>query len=102
MTVHVGATTSTAPNGWHFFRLFPTTVKTLGMSGTLATQVIRALDDIPAEMVTEVFPSLHSLLLLFEFGEVHPAHQFLSLRRLHGRPVTLFDVFHDPDTVEAV
>ena len=73
-----------------------------GMSGTLATQVIRALDDVPAEMVTEVFPSLHSLLLLFEFGEVHPAQQFLSLRRLHGRPVTLYGVFHDPDTVEAV
>ena len=99
MTIYVGATTSTAPNGWHFFRLFPT-VMTLGMSGTLATQVIRALDDVPAEMVTEVFPSLHSLL--FEFGEVHPAQQFLSLCRLHGRPVTLYGVFHDPDAVEAV
>ena len=72
------------------YRLFPT-VKMLHMSGRLAVQVARALDDVPGEMVTEVFPSLLSLILeSMDHKELISAEQFVSLRRLHGRPVTLY------------
>jgi len=45
-----------------FLHLF-TTVETLHVSGGLARQVSRALEDVPGEMVTEVLPSLQLLLL---------------------------------------
>ena len=79
-----------------FFRLFPT-VTTLHISGTFAAQVARALEDVPEEMATEVLPSLHTLILELETEEEEeeeelvPAEQFVSLRQLNGRPVTIRD-----------
>ncbi|KAN0130982.1 hypothetical protein V8E53_011115 [Lactarius tabidus] len=45
-----------------FFQQF-TGIRTLHIQGRLARQVARALEDVPEEMVTEVFPSLEVLLL---------------------------------------
>ena len=89
------------PQGWHddinstewlaFFRLFPT-VKTLHIFGTFAVQIARALEDVPGEIVTEVFPSLQSLISQGPDSEEPPyAEQFVSSRRLHGCPVTIFN-----------
>ena len=75
------------------FRLF-TTVETLHVSGKLAGQVARALEDVPEEMVTEVLPSLHQLLFEdnSDDGWVESAEWFTSLRQLYGHPVTVVDV----------
>ena len=73
-----------------FFQLF-TKVETLLVSGRLATQFSRALDDFPSEMVTEVLPSLHFLMLEDDDEPVSPL-QFVSLRQLQGRPVTICDL----------
>jgi len=70
-----------------FLHLF-TTVETLHVSGRLAGQVARALEDVPAEMVTEVLPSLH-LLLLDDDRRVESTDKFISLRQVYGRPVTI-------------
>ena len=69
------------------FRLFPT-VTTLKIYGCLAGQVARALEDVPAEMVTDVLPSLHSLTL-GDPKELASTTRFISLRQLYGRPVTI-------------
>jgi hypothetical protein len=89
--------------GWHpdvnstewlaFFRLFPS-VKTLHIVGMFAVQVASALEDVPGEMVTGVFPSLHSLIL--EDSKVPPStEQFVSLRQLYGCPVTVRNVLKE-------
>jgi hypothetical protein len=74
-----------------FFHLFPT-VKILHVSGSFAGQVAYALEDIPEEMATEVFPSL--LLLMFEDDDrpVESTEQFQSLRQLNGHPVMIVDL----------
>jgi hypothetical protein len=72
-----------------FFHLF-TNVETLRVSGRLATQFARALDDFPSEMVTEVLPSLQ-FLMLEDADELVSPEQFVSLRQLRGRPVTIRD-----------
>ena len=76
-----------------FFHLF-TKVETLLVSGRLATQFSRALDGFPSEMVTEVLPSLH-FLMLEDAGQLVSPEQFISLRRLRGRPVTIRDTHND-------
>ena len=54
-----------------------------------AMQVARALGDVAGEMVTEVFPTLHSLIFIsFDPEELQPAEQFASLRRRYERRVT--------------
>jgi len=73
-----------------FFRHF-TNVETLHVSGRLATQFSRALNDFPGEMVTEVLPSLH-FLMLEDDGELVSPEKFVSLRQLHGHPVTIRDL----------
>ncbi len=73
---------------WRAFLHLFTTVETLHISGRLAGQVARALEDVPAEMVTEVLPSLH-LLLLDDDRRVESTDKFVSLRQLYGRPVTI-------------
>ncbi|KAH9045912.1 hypothetical protein EDB83DRAFT_2553832 [Lactarius deliciosus] len=74
-----------------FFRQL-TTVEMLYIYGGLAAQAVRALEDVLGEMVTEVLPSLHSLWVHTSYLEpvnLKPAEQFLALRRLYGRPVTI-------------
>ena len=68
------------------FRLFPT-VKTLHVYGSLAEQVSHALEDVPAEMITDILLCLHSLIV----GDpgLASATRFVSLRQLRGRPVRL-------------
>jgi hypothetical protein len=73
-----------------FFRQF-TPVRTLRISGRLAGQVSRALEDVPKEMVTEIFPSLQ-LLMLEGDGPVGSIEQFFTLRRLNGRPMAIIDL----------
>ncbi|KAH9029654.1 hypothetical protein EDB85DRAFT_2290745 [Lactarius pseudohatsudake] len=84
-----------------FFRLFPA-VQTLHLSGGVAAYIVSALEDTadPEETVTDVFPALR-LIWLDEAIEdededdrnkpVGSIEQFLSLRRLSGRPVTIVD-----------
>ena len=70
------------------FRQFPA-MHILVASGFLAVYVAIALESITVEMVPEVFPSLH--LILIE-GEPHSsADTIVAARRLSGRPVTLVD-----------
>ncbi|KAN0137444.1 hypothetical protein V8E53_004889 [Lactarius tabidus] len=77
-----------------FFRLF-TTVETLHIVGTFAGQVAGALEDVPEEMVTEVLPSLHLLILQdHELEEPTSAQRFVLLRQLYGSPVAIGDL-HD-------
>ena len=73
-----------------FLHLF-TTVETLHVSGRLAVQVARVLEDVPGEMVTEVLPCLHQLVFADydSGGLVESTEQFVSLRRLHGHPLTV-------------
>jgi hypothetical protein len=74
-----------------FFRLF-TTVVTLHIVGALARQVARALEDVPEEMVTEVLPSLHLLILQVpNTEEPTSAQRFARLRQLRGSPVVIGD-----------
>jgi hypothetical protein len=74
-----------------FFRQFAS-VRTLRISGRLAGQVSRALQDVPEEMVTEVFPSLQLLMFEDQNGPVGSIEQFFTLRRLNGRPMTVIDL----------
>ena len=75
-----------------FFRSFPI-VKTLHVSGGLAGQFARALEDVPGEAVTEVLPSLHRLLFDNDKEWVMKhTEQFASLRQRYGRPVTIVDL----------
>jgi len=76
-----------------FFRLFPA-VKALHLSGGVAAFIASALEDTPEEMVTDVFPALNLIWLDeddIEDGDepVGSIEQFLSLRQLSGRPVTV-------------
>ena len=73
-------------------------VETLRVSGRLATQFVRVLNDFPSEMVTEVLPSLH-FLMLEDADELVSPEQFVSLRQLHGRPVTIRDTHNDVEGV---
>ncbi|KAH9165354.1 hypothetical protein EDB89DRAFT_305603 [Lactarius sanguifluus] len=91
--------------GWLAFFRQLTTVETLYIHGALATQVVRALEDVPGEMVTEVLPSLHSLWVdtgFFEPVNLKPAEQFITLRRLYGRPVTIRDGYYRDESVEGL
>ena len=74
-----------------FFHLF-TTVKMLHVSGSFAGQVACALEDIPKEMVTEVFPSLLLLVVEDDDRPVELAEQFASLHQLNGRPVDMINM----------
>ena len=74
-----------------FFHQFAS-VRTLRISGRLAGQVSRALEDVPEEIVTEVFPSLQLLMLEDEGGPVGSIEQFFTLRRLNGRPMNIIDL----------
>jgi hypothetical protein len=65
------------------------TVKTLHVSQVLAEHVGFALNHITGEMVAEVLPSLHSIYLE---GELESSvKKFVTIRRLSGRPVTVFE-----------
>ncbi|KAH9037999.1 hypothetical protein EDB83DRAFT_2524576 [Lactarius deliciosus] len=87
-----------------FFRLFPA-VETLHLSGGVAAYIASALEDTadPEEIITDVLPALR-LIWLDEATEgvgedededrnepVGSIEQFLSFRRLSGRPVTVVD-----------
>ncbi len=72
-------------------RLFPA-VEALHVSGMLAGYIASALEDMTDEMVAEVLPALHLVLLDDNYDNVKPVgstEKFLSLRQLSGRPVTI-------------
>jgi hypothetical protein len=83
---------------WLAFFSLLTNVETLRVSGRLATPFARALDDFPDELVTEMLPSLH-FLMLEDADELVSPEQFVSLRRLHGRPVTIRSTHNDVEGV---
>jgi hypothetical protein len=64
-------------------------VQTLYVSHTSARRVALALEDIPAEMVAEVLPSLHLICLAGQ--PTSSIQKFIAVRRLSGRPVTVID-----------
>ncbi|KAH9168468.1 hypothetical protein EDB89DRAFT_1991883 [Lactarius sanguifluus] len=70
-------------------RLFPA-VETMDVSrktaGYAEGYIASALEDIAEDMVTEVLPALHLLLLDDDDNKLE---RFLSLRQLSGRPVTV-------------
>ncbi|KAH9169006.1 hypothetical protein EDB89DRAFT_2073425 [Lactarius sanguifluus] len=68
-------------------RLFPA-VKAMDVHRKVAGYIASALEDIAEDMVTEVLPALELLLL---DGDDNKLGQFLSLRQLSGRPVTIFN-----------
>ncbi|KAH9013158.1 hypothetical protein EDB83DRAFT_2680383 [Lactarius deliciosus] len=70
-----------------FLRLFPA-VEAMDVDRNAAGYIASALEDIAEDMVTEVFPALELLLLDDDDDKLEG---FLSLRRLSGRPVTIFD-----------
>ncbi|KAH8994398.1 hypothetical protein EDB86DRAFT_1273185 [Lactarius hatsudake] len=70
-----------------FLRLFPS-VEAMDVDRKAAGYIAEALEDIAEEMVTEVLPALELLLL---DGDDDKLEQFLSLGRLSGRPVTIFN-----------
>ena len=78
----------------HLLHQFPT-VQTLRVSGELDGHVSLALEDITAEMVTEVLPFLDSICLAGE--RASSLKKFVAARQLSGRPVTVFnpDNFHE-------
>ncbi|KAH9020974.1 hypothetical protein EDB84DRAFT_1441629 [Lactarius hengduanensis] len=67
------------------FRLFPA-VDVMDVHRKAAGYIASALEDIAEDMVTEVLPALELLLL---DGDDNKLEQFLSLRRLSGRPVRI-------------
>lgn len=67
-------------------------IRTLHLQGRLARQVARALEDIPEEMATDVFPSLEVLLLEDQDGPVGSTEQFVTLRQLGGHPIAVVDL----------
>ncbi|KAH9013160.1 hypothetical protein EDB83DRAFT_2680384 [Lactarius deliciosus] len=67
--------------------LFPA-VEVMDARRKAAGYIASALEDIAEEMVTEVLPALELLLL---DGDDNKLEGFLSLRRLSGRPVTIFN-----------
>jgi hypothetical protein len=62
---------------------------TLHVSRDLAGHLALALEDIPAEMVSEVLPSLR--LIFLEGQPKSSLKKFLAARRLSGRPVIMVD-----------
>ncbi|KAH9169010.1 hypothetical protein EDB89DRAFT_2231549 [Lactarius sanguifluus] len=70
-----------------FLRLFPA-VEAMDVHRKAAGYIASALEDIAEDMVTEVLPALELLLL---DGDDNQLEQFLSSRRLSGRPVTIFN-----------
>jgi hypothetical protein len=75
-------------------RIF-TSLKVLHFHGILAWQFTRTLEDISGEAVTDMLPSLQSLLLEDDDGDgrwlVESTRQFASLRQFYGRPVTIME-----------
>jgi hypothetical protein len=75
-------------------RIF-TSLKVLHFHGVLAWQFTRTLKDISGEAVTDMLPSLQSLLLEDDDGDgrwlVESTRQFASLRQFYGRPVTIME-----------
>jgi hypothetical protein len=69
-----------------FFRLFRS-VKTLHLSGGVAAYIVSALEETAKEMVTDVFPELHSIRLEECDDYVPSMEGFLSFRQLSGYPV---------------
>ena len=61
-------------------------VETLVISARFVGHIVSALQDIPEERATEVFPVLNSLCLDDGNLPVKPPEQFLSLRRLSRHP----------------
>jgi hypothetical protein len=72
----------------HLFRQFPA-VQTLYVSWELAGHVALALEDVAAEMVAKVLPSLNWICLRDQ--PASSLEKFVSARRLSGRPVTFVD-----------
>ncbi|KAH9028375.1 hypothetical protein EDB85DRAFT_2147961 [Lactarius pseudohatsudake] len=68
-------------------RLFPA-VEAMDVDRKAAGYIAEALEDIAEDMVTGVLPALELLLL---DGDDNKLEQSLSLRRLSGRPVTIFN-----------
>ena len=73
-----------------FLRPF-TDVKLLHGSKQLAGHIARALDGVSGEVVTEVLPSLESLVL--EDLPPNSIKPFIDRRRLYGHPVTFVDSY---------
>jgi hypothetical protein len=79
-----------------FFRLFPS-VESLRLSGAVAATIVSGLENIPEDMVTDVFPALRLIWLVEAEDEdddswnepVGSIAWFLSLRELSGLPVTV-------------
>ncbi|KAH9171704.1 hypothetical protein EDB89DRAFT_1969625, partial [Lactarius sanguifluus] len=82
---------------WVPFFLFPA-AETLHLSGGVVAYIVSALED-PAnseEMVTDVFPTLHTIWLDDMDNEdsdepVGSIERFLAMRQLTGFPVTVVD-----------
>ena len=72
----------------HLLRQF-SAVKTLQVSPLLTKHVAPALEDIPEEIVAEVLPSLD--LIRLEPQPTSPITNFIAVRQLSGRPVTVVD-----------
>ncbi|KAH9159300.1 hypothetical protein EDB89DRAFT_2237094 [Lactarius sanguifluus] len=72
----------------HLLRQF-STAQTLHVSPKLAGPVALALEDITAETVTEVLPSLDSICI--EDQPASSIEKFVTARRVSGRPVTVVD-----------
>ncbi|KAH9038024.1 hypothetical protein EDB83DRAFT_2647790 [Lactarius deliciosus] len=72
----------------HLFRA----VETLHVSGRLACQVARALEDVPAEAVTKVLPCLRLLIFDDKDMQVESPEHFVSSRQLYGHPITVVDL----------
>jgi len=72
----------------HLFRQF-STVNTLHVPQPLAKHVALALEDVIEAMVTEVFPSLD--LIYLEYQPASSIKNFIAVRQLSGRPVTVID-----------
>jgi hypothetical protein len=80
-----------ATNGVEWLLLFLpfSAAQTLHASKELARHLALALEDLPAEMVSEVLPSLR--LIFLEGQQKSSLKKFLAARRLSGRPVMMVD-----------
>jgi len=99
------ATSDTDITEWMpLFRLFPA-VKALLLSGGMAVLIASVLENIPEEMVTDVFPALRLILIVEcedeeeDEEEIGSIERFLSLRQRFGCPVAIFDM--EGELVEA-
>jgi hypothetical protein len=96
------------------FRLFPA-VNVMGLFGGVTVLITSALEDMPEEMINDVFPVLRLIWLAEDDDDdddddddededdwrehIGPTERFLSLRQRSGRPVTIFDM--ESEVVEA-